>query len=484
MSTTPCNENPTPTSWANPDASNRLINTSQAPGGVIYDAAGNMQYDGVNQYLYDGDGKVCAVASSPTPGMTVMTGYIYDADGQRVAKGTIAKWSCDPSVNGFQTINDYVLGPSGEQVTEMGMDANGNLVWQHTNVYAAGTLIATYDNDGLHFYLDDPLGTRRAQTDYAGVLEQTCSSLPFGDALACIPSSTNSSPNAGSLQYPTEHHFTGKERDTESGNDYFKYRYYASSMGRWLSPDPAGMMAADLDDPQSLNRYAYVQNNPLSFTDPLGLDCAYLNSSGGYDHMDQTISAGGCTNSGGYWVNGGLTNVQIDTQNNTISLTGTTNGTDTTTASYQIQTTADVGFFINDPVMNPAGHIAMGVGGGQMYGLGPSSPLTFAAGILGNQGLTQKVPGKIEKQEGGQLKKLVRVPITGPQSLALQEQILAAQTLPPDYGLYSSQFGNGPALDCATWVQEMLGDVGINTGPVDPRPESFINQLDAITPRQ
>lgn len=52
----------------------------------------------------------------------------------------------------------------------------------------------------------------RAQTDYAGVLEQTCSSLPFGDGLSCT----------GSTQYPTEHHFTGKERDIESGNDYFK----------------------------------------------------------------------------------------------------------------------------------------------------------------------------------------------------------------------------------------------------------------------
>jgi len=203
-----------------------------------------------------------------------MTGYIYDADGQRVAKGTIAKWSCDPSVNGFQTINDYVLGPSGEQVTEMGMDANGNLVWQHTNVYAGGALFATYDNDGLHFYLDDPLGTRRAQTDYAGVLEQTCSSLPFGDALACSPSSTNSSPNAGSLQYPTEHHFTGKERDAESGNDYFGARYYASTMGRFLSPDwsdPAQPIPyASLHRPQSLNLYSYVENNPLSQIDDDG----------------------------------------------------------------------------------------------------------------------------------------------------------------------------------------------------------------------
>jgi len=116
----------------------------------------------------------------------------------------------------------------------------------------------------LHFYLNDPLGTRRAQTDYAGVLEQTCASLPFGDALNC----TNS------LQFPTEHHFTGKERDTESGNDYFGARYYGSSMGRFMSPDWAAKAQpvpyAKLENPQTLNLYAYVGNNPLSRTDPTG----------------------------------------------------------------------------------------------------------------------------------------------------------------------------------------------------------------------
>ncbi len=106
-----------------------------------------------------------------------MTGYIYNADGLRVAKGTISAWSCDPALSGFHTINDYVLGLAGEQVTEMGIDANGSPAWQHTNVWSAGKLIATYDPDGLHFYFDDPLGTRRAQTGYAGVLEQSCSSL-------------------------------------------------------------------------------------------------------------------------------------------------------------------------------------------------------------------------------------------------------------------------------------------------------------------
>jgi hypothetical protein len=114
---------------------------------------------------------------------------LYGADGTRVAKGSITTWSCDPAASGFQTINDYVLGPGGEQVTEMGVGSAttgstaSGLAWQHTNVWAGGKLLGTYDNDGLHFYFDDPLGTRRAQTDYAGVVEQTCQSLPYGDGL-------------------------------------------------------------------------------------------------------------------------------------------------------------------------------------------------------------------------------------------------------------------------------------------------------------
>jgi len=67
---------------------------------------------------------------------------------------------------------------------------------------------------------------------------------------------------------------TGKERDAESGNDYFGARYYASAMGRWLSPDWSEkedpVPYAKLDNPQSLNLYAYVLNNPLIKTDTDG----------------------------------------------------------------------------------------------------------------------------------------------------------------------------------------------------------------------
>jgi RHS repeat-associated protein len=73
--------------------------------------------------------------------------------------------------------------------------------------------------------------------------------------------------------------FTGKERDSESGNDYFGARYYASSMGRFLSPDwsagPTAVPYADLQNPQSLNLYEYVGNNPLTRTDPNGHWCIF-----------------------------------------------------------------------------------------------------------------------------------------------------------------------------------------------------------------
>jgi len=125
-------------------------------------------------------------------------------------------------------------------------------------------LLATNDTRGQHFQFTDWLGTRRAQATAAGVQEEQCQSLPFGDGESC----------SGSGVDATEHHFMGKERDAESGNDYFGARYYASSMGRFLSPDWSAKVMpvpyAKLDDPQSLNLFAYVRNNPLSGIDSDG----------------------------------------------------------------------------------------------------------------------------------------------------------------------------------------------------------------------
>jgi RHS repeat-associated protein len=68
--------------------------------------------------------------------------------------------------------------------------------------------------------------------------------------------------------------FIGKERDAESGLDNFDARYYVSSLGRWLTPDwsntPEPVPYANLSNPQTLNLYAMVQDNPESFADLTG----------------------------------------------------------------------------------------------------------------------------------------------------------------------------------------------------------------------
>jgi RHS repeat-associated protein len=223
-----------------------------------YDATGDVTGDGAHQYLYDAEGRVCAVQYTV---MTIpaMIGYIYDAEGRRVAKGSISQWNCDMDNNGFAETGGYVLGPNGEQMTE----TDGQSNWVHTNVYANGELIATYTPSGLSFHLNDWLGTRRMDTDVFGSPGASYQSLPFGELL-----------NSAQIITSPEHFFTGKERDSESGLDYFGARYYGSSMGRWMSPDwadkPEAVPYSDLANPQSLNLYGYVNNNPLSHADADG----------------------------------------------------------------------------------------------------------------------------------------------------------------------------------------------------------------------
>ena len=70
-----------------------------------------------------------------------------------------------------------------------------------------------------------------------------------------------------------EFKFAGYQYDSESGNYYAMARYYNPRLGRFMSPDPLG---GAIGNPQSLNRYSYVLNNPESFVDPLGLKCVTL----------------------------------------------------------------------------------------------------------------------------------------------------------------------------------------------------------------
>jgi RHS repeat-associated protein len=267
MSTTACTSNPPKLSWATYTTSNTnrmdstSVNSNQING---YDAAGDVTNDGLYQYLYDGEGRVCA-AKNTLAG--TMTQYIYDSAGNRVGKGTITTFSCVKSTNGYTPTASYMIGLNGEQAIE----TNGSTGWVHTNVYANGALLATYKDatTNLYFAFNDWLGTKRGQGEIlsASTCVNTYFSLPYGNT----PSTIGSCPDA------TEHHFTGKERDSESGNDYFDARYYASTMGRFLSPDWSAKIEpvpySKLDDPQSLNLYAYVMNNPLVRIDPDGHGC-------------------------------------------------------------------------------------------------------------------------------------------------------------------------------------------------------------------
>jgi RHS repeat-associated protein len=109
-------------------------------------------------------------------------------------------------------------------------------------------------------------------TDSSGTVISRHDFLPFGEEIPMGQAGTSPA-FAGTTDGLTQK-FTGKERDAESGLDYFGARYYGSALGRWTSPDPLYLEMHRLTDPQQLNLYSYVRNNPLSLTDPDGRDIA------------------------------------------------------------------------------------------------------------------------------------------------------------------------------------------------------------------
>ena len=240
------------------------LGTNQMNGAsYTYDAAGDVTYDGINHYQYDAEGRICAVQNYGGS----LTGYVYDAAGIRVAKGSLSTFSCNFSSNGFQTTTSWVLGPGPEgsdqaQVTEYAV-SGGTSTWVHTNAFASGALLATYHDTDTYFALEDWLGTKRVEVS-AGGCYSWFTSMPYGNGLT----------PGGNCVDATEQHFTGKEHDQESGNDYFEARYYSDVMGRFMSPDWSAkeepVPYAKLDDPQTLNLYSYVRNNPLSRVDSDG----------------------------------------------------------------------------------------------------------------------------------------------------------------------------------------------------------------------
>src|ERR1700735_338098 len=118
---------------------------------------------------------------------------------------------------------------------------------------------------GVSSSVPSMLGTERMRTNYAASVGSSYVSLPWGDGYtATVNSSGADQDNA---------HFADLERDAESGTEHAQFRNYTSRQGRWLAPDPYSG-SYDLTNPQSMNRYGYVLNNPMSLLDPSGLlDC-------------------------------------------------------------------------------------------------------------------------------------------------------------------------------------------------------------------
>jgi len=215
--------------------------------GYGYDAAGNMISNGSATYIYDADNRLITTAG---------TSYIYDGDGKRVKKctaGTIAG-TCATSAVGTL----YWGVPGGGTLTET--DLAGNTLQNY--VFFNGTRIARRDASGtVHFYFSDHLGTHSLITDLQGDMppQEESDYYPYGGEILVSGSDSN------------HYKFTGKERDSESGLDNFGARYLTSSLGRFMTPDwaarPTTVPYAVFGDPQSLNLYNYVRNDPLSRAD-------------------------------------------------------------------------------------------------------------------------------------------------------------------------------------------------------------------------
>lgn len=93
---------------------------------------------------------------------------------------------------------------------------------------------------------------------------------PFGEELFAGMGSRTTAQGYSSPNDSLRQRFTGKERDNETGLDYFGARYYASTQGRFTSADEL-LNSGRLEDPQTWNRYSYTLNNPLVYTDPTGM---------------------------------------------------------------------------------------------------------------------------------------------------------------------------------------------------------------------
>jgi RHS repeat-associated protein len=221
--------------------------------GFGYDAAGNMTSNGSSAYVYDAENRIV---------WTLGYRYIYDGNGQRVEKCAAAGATTACPTSGT-TGTLYWRGTGSDTLDESDLGANP----QEEYIFFNGQRIARRDVSStgatiaVHYYFSNNVGSHTVIESATGTTcEQDIDYYPYGGQ------ENDYCPNV-----PQHYKFTGKERDAESGLDNFNKRYFGSSLGRFMTPDPIGVMQQKLIDPQQRNMYAYVRNNPLRFTDPTGM---------------------------------------------------------------------------------------------------------------------------------------------------------------------------------------------------------------------
>ena len=182
--------------------------------------------------------------------------YTYNAEGRQITvNGNATAFDAFNRAIEVQSGSAYtqvVYSPSGQKFAFM----NNTTLNRYIAPMAAG-MAAVHTSTTGYFQHADWLGSSRFAATGSGTVAYDRAYAPFGEVYAETATANRS--------------FTGQTQDTVSGLYDFLMRQQSAAQGRWLVPDPAGLAAVDLTNPQTWNRYAYVMNNPLSSIDPLGL---------------------------------------------------------------------------------------------------------------------------------------------------------------------------------------------------------------------